>query len=98
LSFGTLRAFTVRLWIQDGQPWMRGNLLTAALWVVTLGAHLGYDYLVGQHKDIGQLGNATVLVYLVASLVDQRLVVGYRAQRLGSAGPWTPAVGRSSLW
>jgi len=77
---------------------MRGNLLTAALWVVALGAHLGYEYLVGQHKDIGQLGYATVLVYLVASLGVRRLVVGYRAQRLGPAGPWTPAVGRSSLW
>jgi hypothetical protein len=72
--------------------------LGAALWVVALGAHLGYDYVGGQHKDIGQFGNATVLVYLVASLGVRRLVVDYRAQRLGSAGLWTPAVGRSLLW
>jgi len=89
--FGAVRAFTVRLWIQDGQPWTRGNLLTAALWVAAVAAHLGYDYLIGQSKDIGQLGNATVLLYLVASLGVQRLVVSYRAQRLNPAemaAPW----------
>jgi hypothetical protein len=94
--FGALRAFTVRLWIQDGQPWMRGSLLTAGLWVVALGAHLGYDYLVGQHKDIGQIGNATVLLYLVASLGVQRLVVSYRAQGLDPAGLSAPVADRTS--
>jgi len=94
--FGAVRAFTVKLWLQDGQAWVRGNLLTAALWVVAVGAHLGYDYLVGQHKDIGQIGNATVLLYLVASLGVQRLVVSYRAQRLDPAGLSAPVAGRAS--
>jgi hypothetical protein len=80
--FGAVRAFTVRVWQQDGQPWVQGNLLTAALWVVALGAHLGFDYLVGQHKDIGDIGNATVVLYLVASLGVQRAVMTYRAQRM----------------
>jgi len=95
--FGALRALTVRLWMQDGQPWVRGNLLTAGLWVVALAAHLGYDYMVGQHKDIGQIGNPTVLLYLVATLGVQRLVVAYRAQRISPAGLGTPVTGRS-LW
>lgn len=94
--FGALRAFTVRLWLQDGQAWVRGNLLTAALWVVAVGAHLGYDYVVGQHKDIGQIGNATVLLYLVASLGVQRLVVSYRAQRLDPTGLSAPVADRAS--
>jgi hypothetical protein len=94
--FGAVRAFTVRLWIQDGQPWVRGNLLTAGLWVVALAAHLGYDYLVGQHKDLGQLGNATVLLYLVASLSVQRLVVAYRARRLDPAGAPAAVANRTS--
>lgn len=80
--FGAARAFTVRLWTKDGQPWMQGNVLTAVLWAAALGAHLGYDYLIGQHKDIGQIGTATVVLYLVASLAAQRLVVAWRAQRL----------------
>ena len=80
--FGAVRAFTVRIWRQDGQPWVQGNALTAALWVVALAAHLGFDYLVEQHKDIGNIGNATVVLYLVASLGVQRAVMIYRAQRL----------------
>jgi hypothetical protein len=95
--FGAARAATVRIWVQDGQAWSKGNLLTAALWVVAVGAHLGYDYLIGQHKDIGNLGDATVLLYLAVSLAIQRVIVTFRAQRLdpatsgrmgpGSAGP-----------
>ena len=80
--FGAARAGTVRIWIKDGQAWAQGNLVTAVLWVAALGAHLGYDYLVGQHKDIGGIGNATVVMYLAVSLGVQRLIVSYRAQRL----------------
>ncbi|HXZ66659.1 MAG TPA: hypothetical protein VEH05_18110 [Streptosporangiaceae bacterium] len=84
-AFGAVRAFTGRIWMQDGQPWVQGNVLTAALWVVALGAHLGYDYLVGQHRDIGDIGSVTVLLYLVVSLGVQRVVSSYRAQRLDPA-------------
>jgi hypothetical protein len=87
--FGAARAATVRIWMQNGQPWSQGNLVTAALWVVALGAHLGYDYLIGQHKDIGNLGGATVVLYLAVSLAVQRVIVTIRAQRLDPA-----AVGR----
>lgn len=94
--FGALRAFTVRIWMQDGQPWVRGGLLTAALWVVALAAHLGYDFLVGQDKTMAQLGTATLLLYLVASLGVQRLVVAYRVQRLSPTGLAAPVTGLSS--
>jgi hypothetical protein len=94
--FGALRAFTVRIWMQDGQPWVRGALLTAALWVMALAAHLGYDFLIGQDKIMAQLGTATLLLYLVASLGVQRLVVAYRVQRLSPAGLGAPVTGRSS--
>jgi hypothetical protein len=83
--FGAARAATVRIWLQNGQAWSKGNLLTAALWVVALGAHLGYDYLIGQHKDIGNLGDATVVLYLAVSLAVQRVIVTMRAQRLDPA-------------
>jgi membrane protein YdbS with pleckstrin-like domain len=84
-AFGAVRAFTVRIWEQDGQPWVQGNLLTAALWVVAVAAHLGFDYLVGRHQDIGDIGNATVVLYLVVSLGVQRAVMTYRAQRMNLA-------------
>lgn len=80
--FGAARAATVRIWMQDGQAWAQGNLLTAALWLVALGAHLGYDYLIGQHKDIGNIGTATLVLYLAVSLGVQRVIVALRAQKI----------------
>ena len=29
--FGALRAATVRIWLQEGQPWSKGSWLTASL-------------------------------------------------------------------
>lgn len=83
--FGVIRAMTVRVWMKDGQPWSQGNLVTAALWVVALAAHLGYDALLDQHKNLSGLGEATVLLYLVVSLIVQRVVVTTRAARLTPA-------------
>ncbi|HUB39343.1 MAG TPA: hypothetical protein VMA72_10875 [Streptosporangiaceae bacterium] len=83
--FGAARAATVKIWLQDGQTWAKGNLLTAALWIAALAAHLGYDYLIGQRKDIGHLGDATVVLYLAISLAVQRVIVSARAQRLNPA-------------
>ena len=39
--FGVLRATTVRIWLQDGQPWSRGSWVTASLWIVALAAPPG---------------------------------------------------------
>jgi len=80
--FGVIRALTVRVWIKDGQPWSQGNVLTAVLWIIALGAHLGYDALLSAHKDIGGIGDATVLLYLVVSLAVQRFIIVTRASRL----------------
>jgi glutathione S-transferase len=74
-SFGAARAATVKIWIQDGQAWAKGNLLTAALWIAALAAHLGYDYLIGQHMG---LGDATVVLYLAISLAVQWVITGAR--------------------
>jgi len=92
--FGAIRAVTVRVWMKDGQPWSQGNVLTAALWVIALAAHLGYDALIGHDKGVGDIGSATVLLYLVVSLAAQRFIITARASKLdpvGSAGQqgWT---------
>ena len=97
LVIGALRACTVRIWMQGGQPRARGNVLTAVLWLLALAAHLGYDYLVGKDKSMAQLGTASLLVYLVASLAVQRLVVGFRAQRLDPSGLGAQIAGQT-LW
>jgi hypothetical protein len=89
--FGTLRAATVRIWLQNGQPWSRGSWLTASLWIVALAAHLGYDALVAHgHAERG-LGAATVVLYLAVSLGIQRVIVQSRAHRLQAGRP-APAV------
>jgi hypothetical protein len=99
--FGAVRAPTVRLWRQDGQLWRKGTWLTAVLWVISLAAHLGYDYLVAGHatgKNGGNVGDATVLLYLVVTLVVQRYLLMSRAARqeaagqLATGGPQPPPV------
>ncbi|MGH3156365.1 MAG: hypothetical protein ACRDNF_07320, partial [Streptosporangiaceae bacterium] len=77
-----VRAMFTKVWIQDGRPWRKGGVIGAALWVVTLAVHLGYDQLVYKHS---QLGNATILLYLAVSLVVQGLILEARAQRLPAA-------------
>lgn len=93
--FGVIRALTVRIWMKDGQPWSQGSLVTAGLWIVALAAHLGYDALLNGHKDINGLGDATILLYLVVSLVVQRLVITTRAAKLSGAPVGGP-VGQSN--
>jgi uncharacterized membrane protein (UPF0136 family) len=85
LVFGVLRAMTTRIWQQDGSAWSQGNWLTALLWVLALGAHLGYDALLDHHHGTAGLGEATLVLYLAISLGAQRLVVMQRAR-----GPLPP--------
>lgn len=96
-AFGMLRAGTVRLWSQDGQVWMKGNWLTAGLWIIAIAAHLGYDALVAHgHVTSGGVGAATVVLYLAVSLGVQRLVSQYRANRMGLAPLGSPGSGQVS--
>ena len=85
--FGALRARTVRVWLQDGQPWSQGNWLTAALWIASLVAHLAYDVLLVHGPGARGLGTATIVLYLAVTLGFQRVLVFRRAQRLQLAGP-----------
>ncbi len=85
--FGALRASTVRIWLQDNQAWSKGNWLTAALWIASLAAHLGYDLLVVHGPGAKGLGTATIVLYLAVSLGFQRALVLQRAHHLNSADP-----------
>lgn len=87
---GAVRALTVRVWRQDGQLLRKGTWITAALWVISFAAHLGYDYLVAGHVAAGKngsnVGDATILLYLVVTLAVQRYVLMTRAARQEAAG------------
>jgi hypothetical protein len=86
--FGVLRAGTVRIWSQDGQVWSKGNWLTAGLWI---------DALVARgHGSGGDVGTATIVLYLAVSLGVQRLVSQYRASRMGLAPFGSPRSGQFS--
>lgn len=81
-GFGVVRALSVRLWRQDGQLWRQGTWITAGLWLVAIGVHIGLDALFD--GTVKGLGAGSILLYLAVSLGVQRLVVQSRADRLGS--------------
>jgi hypothetical protein len=88
-GFGWVRALTVQVWRQDGQVWRKGTWVTAVLWVLSLAVHLGYDYLVAGHitgKTGGNVGDATILLYLVVTLTVQRYALLTRVARQEAAG------------
>ena len=88
-AFGVARALTVRVWREDGQLLRKGTWLTAVLWVLSFAAHLGYDDLVAGHitgKNGGNVGDATILLYLVVTLTIQRFVLLSRVARQEAAG------------
>jgi hypothetical protein len=86
---GVIRALTVRVWREGGQLLRKGTWLTAVLWVVAVAAHLGLDYLIaGQVSGTtgGNVGNATILLYLAVSFAAQQVVSLQRAQRQEASG------------
>jgi len=56
------------------------------LWIVSLGVHLGYDYLVEGKNSTG-LGTASLLLYLGVTFTIQRLILQARAQLIPGASP-----------
>jgi hypothetical protein len=87
--FGVARAITVRVWRQGGLLMRKGTWITAVLWIVAVAAHYGYDDLVAGHitgKNGSNVGNATVLLYLVISLTVQQFVLLARVKRQDAAG------------
>ena len=85
--FGAIRAATVRVWVDGGQAWRQGTWLTAVLWVVSLGVHLGYDYLVEGKGSQSGLGSASLLLYFGVTFTIQRLILQARAQRIADTSP-----------
>jgi hypothetical protein len=87
--FGVARALTVQVWRENGQLLRKGTWLTAVLWILSLAAHLGYDELVAGHitgKNGGNVGDATVILYLVVTLTIQRFVLLNRVARQEASG------------
>jgi len=84
-AFGAIRAATVRVWSDGGQAWRQGNWLTAVLWIVSLAAHLAYDYFVDGKGQQAGLGSASLLLYFGVTFTIQRFIVQARAQRIAAS-------------
>jgi hypothetical protein len=84
-AFGAIRAATVHVWVDNGQPWRQGNWLTAALWILSLAVHLGYDFVVDGRGPLSGLGNASLLLYFGITYAIQRLIIQARAQRIAAS-------------
>jgi hypothetical protein len=83
---GAVRALTVRIWRDpSGVAWRRGTGWTAALWIVSLAAHLGLDPLAGDSSVAKSFVSASILLYLALTLGVQREVLRARAARLPAA-------------
>jgi hypothetical protein len=68
------------------RPWRRGNWLTGILWVLSLAAHFGIDFLIDPHNPNGGLAGSTILLYLAVTYTVQRVIMQARAQRLPVGG------------
>ena len=82
---GAIRAMTVRVWIDGGQALRQGTWITALLWIASLAAHLGYDYIVDGKGPQAGLGTASLTLYFAVTYTIQRLILQARAQRIASA-------------
>jgi hypothetical protein len=60
----------------------QGTWLTVTLWIVSIGAHLGYDALIARGTGKADIGDATMLLFFAVSLTVQRWMLIARARRI----------------
>ncbi|HWD55389.1 MAG TPA: hypothetical protein VG346_09710 [Acidimicrobiales bacterium] len=74
IGLGALRGLSMRVWESNGWVVRQGNVMTMALWLVSLLVHFG-----GEAGGTGFVGSS-FLLYLGLTLAVQRYVVFKRAQ------------------
>ena len=82
---GAIRAMTVRVWIDGGQALRQGTWITALLWIASLAAHLGYDYVVDGKGPQAGLGTASLTLYFAVTYTIQRLILQAKADRIATS-------------
>lgn len=78
--FGTIRAYTMRLWRENGVLYVQGTFVTVLLWLVSIGVHFGADLLVGDSAAAKGLATTSLLLYVAVTFGVQRFVVTSRAR------------------
>lgn len=77
--FGAIRAYTVRLWRENGTLYRQGNALTVLLWLIAIGVHFGADVLIDHSGSAKGLATTALTLYIAVSFGVQRIVVQARA-------------------
>ena len=75
VGMGAIRAFSVRIWRQNGDVFRQATWLTIALWIVSIALHIAID-------QIGNTGESTLLIYYAITLFVQRSIVYARAKNI----------------
>jgi len=79
-ALGAARAFSTRIWrLQDGSGMSQGTIVTAVLWVISLGAHLAMEVGIDRSTKVAGLGASSLMLYLAVTLGVQREVLRRRA-------------------
>jgi hypothetical protein len=81
IGVGALRGVSMRVWDSNGWVVRQGNVVTMALWLVSLLVHFGGDA-VGDHAGDAGLVGSSFLLYLGLTLAVQQYVLFRRAQPL----------------
>jgi hypothetical protein len=81
IGVGVLRGVSTRVWDSNGWVVRQGNVVTMALWLVSLLVHFGGDA-GGDHAGGAGLVGSSFLLYLALTLAVQRYVEFRRAQPL----------------
>lgn len=84
ILFALLRTATIHVWLSGELAWRKGGVLTVLLWLLSVAAHLGYDF-IDDRGDLDGFGSATLLLFLAVTWTIQRLLIQGRARRLAAA-------------
>jgi hypothetical protein len=96
--FAAIRAATVHVWVDNGQAWRKGTVLTAVLWILSFGVHLGYDYVVDGRGALAGLGAASLAMYFAITYTIQRLFIQAKARRISGKHTIDPETPISVRW
>lgn len=79
ILIATARAFTTRIWRENGTAMSRGTWRTALLWLVAMAQHIGVGLLMSNPA----VDSSATLAYMGVVLLAQRLVLVARARAAG---------------
>lgn len=81
-GFGVARAYTVRLWRENGTLYRQGTVITLVLWLVGIAVHFGADALIDGSGAAKGLASAALVLYIAVTFGVQWTAVRSRARAM----------------